>query len=383
MKEELKVFVVDDDPCAQMIACFQLESLNFQVSEFGTGETCLGALNPIIEHHPDIFLLDIEMPGMGGIALCRSIRATGNQHSQIIFISSRNDLDTRLLAYDAGGNDYLIKPYLPEELESKLLLAKQIRNSARELSEQASLAQETAITVRSSLQEMGVVQTFIRASFACQTPTQIATALFKALHAYQLEGLLELRLPAGASRFSSRGSCTALELSILTHTSTLQRLFQFRNRLSINYPHVTLLISNIPLTDPERVERLRDYLATIVENCEIHLQIIAHESARSTQARGIDQALTALTCALQNIDRQQHEYRQGLASIIDEHLRTLETNLHRTGSPDGHKNTLIALTEKMAERVYKLKNLDIDDQLQAVSRCLHEAVEEQARTATP
>lgn len=219
MEQELKVFVVDDDPCAQMVACFQLESLNFHVTEFDTGEACIAALNQTAAQQPDIFLLDVEMPGMGGIALCRTIRATGNAQAQIIFISSRNDLETRLLAYDAGGNDYIIKPYLPEELEHKLLLAKQARIGAGELSKQADYAQQRARTALSINERNGRGQTFMRSSFACQTPTQIAMALFNALHAYhQLEGLLELRGASGNSCFTAQGSCSALELSILTST---------------------------------------------------------------------------------------------------------------------------------------------------------------------
>ncbi len=373
MEQELKVFVVDDDPCAQMVACFQLESLNFHVTEFDTGEACVAALNQTAAQQPDIFLLDVEMPGMGGIALCRTIRAAGNTQAQIIFISSRNDLETRLLAYDAGGNDYIIKPYLPEELEHKLLLAKQARIGARELSKQADVAQQRARTALSSMEEMGVVQTFMRASFACQTPTQIAMALFNALHAYQLEGLLELRSASGNSCFTAQGSCSALELSILTHTRTLQRMFQFHNRLAINYPHVTLLINNLPLTDPKRVERLHDYLAMLIENTEIHLQAMVHEAARLAQAQSISQALKALTLAQKDIDRQQQEYRQNLSSIMDAHLRELEMNLNRTGFMSGQKASLIALTEKMTERIYKLNGLEIGDQLRTVTTQLQDA----------
>lgn len=79
-------------------------------------------------------------------------------------------------------------------------------------------------------------------------------------------------------------------------------MFQFHNRLAINYPHVTLLINNLPLADHKRVERLQNYLAMLIENIKIHLQAMVHEAARLAQTQSISQALKALTLAQQDIE---------------------------------------------------------------------------------
>jgi CheY-like chemotaxis protein len=123
----LRLFVVDDEPLSRMSLNFDLADPAYKVTEFDNGEDCLAAL----DQAPDILLLDVQMPGMDGIAVCRTIRATGNDRVQVIFISGHDDPETRQAAFDAGGNDYLVKPYLPEELDRKLRLAKQALASGR------------------------------------------------------------------------------------------------------------------------------------------------------------------------------------------------------------------------------------------------------------
>lgn len=127
--QPLTIFLVDDEPLSRMSIKFDLDDPAFKVTEFDNGEDCLAALGQA----PDILLLDVQMPGMGGIAVCRAIRAAGNNWVQVIFISGHDDPDTRQAANDAGGNDYLVKPYLPAELDRKLGLARQALDRKRGL----------------------------------------------------------------------------------------------------------------------------------------------------------------------------------------------------------------------------------------------------------
>ncbi|MFA6443213.1 MAG: response regulator, partial [Sterolibacterium sp.] len=147
-----KIFIVDDDPSARMVATFQMEGSDARIREFGDGDSCLAAL----DEGPDIVILDIEMPGTDGIAVCRGIRAAGLAETQIIFVSSHNDLETRLTAYDAGGNDYIIKPYDPEELARKIDVAKRAMEATRSGAMQARMAQQAAFAAMSSMGETGV-----------------------------------------------------------------------------------------------------------------------------------------------------------------------------------------------------------------------------------
>jgi DNA-binding response OmpR family regulator len=76
---------------------------------------------------PDAFLLDLMMPQPDGFKVCRMLRANPNfQKSPIIIVTAMDDMDSRIVAFGAGANDYIVKPFHIEELTAKLkaLLAK-------------------------------------------------------------------------------------------------------------------------------------------------------------------------------------------------------------------------------------------------------------------
>ena len=70
---------------------------------------------------PDAFLLDLMMPDPDGFKVCRMLRANPNFiETPIIIITAMDDTDSRIVAFGAGANDYLVKPFRIEELSSKL-----------------------------------------------------------------------------------------------------------------------------------------------------------------------------------------------------------------------------------------------------------------------
>lgn len=351
-KQTLKVFVVDDDPAARMITSFQLQDPDLLVREFDNGASCLAATEDV----PDIVILDVEMPGADGIAVCRALRASGHAAAQVIFVSAHDDLETRLTAYDAGGNDYIVKPIVPEELARKIEQAKRLLLGAREISGRMDFAQQAAFTAMSSMGEMGVIIEFLRASFNCQTPHELAHALFDALGRYGLHGLLELRDGQGQHCISKQGRCTPLEASILGHMRGLERIFQFRDRVAINYPHTTLLVSDLPLDDPDRIGRLRDHLAVLAEGVEARLLAMASETQRLAQAQSVINAVTELGQTLEDIDAHQENNRIRMIEIAHGHLQALTNAFIHLGLTEQQEEELVALTQASIDRFAQVQD---------------------------
>ena len=110
--------VVDDEVGALTLIGIMLERGGFDVSKVSDAYACLNALRSSI---PDMFILDVMMPGMDGIELCRRIRAfPAFQSTPILILSARGDTDTREMGLDAGANSYLSKPILHHDLITKV-----------------------------------------------------------------------------------------------------------------------------------------------------------------------------------------------------------------------------------------------------------------------
>ena len=110
-----RILVVDDEPQIRRIMRTSLTGAGYEVDDAKSGEE---ALEKVREFRPDLVLLDINMPGMGGLAACRAIRSDLNV--AIIMLTVRNTEASKVEALDAGADDYVTKPFSTPELLARI-----------------------------------------------------------------------------------------------------------------------------------------------------------------------------------------------------------------------------------------------------------------------
>lgn len=109
--------IVDDSKVIRMVARRILEDLNFAIVEAADGQEALNACN---DEMPDAILLDWNMPVMSGIDFLRNLRDSQNGSDPIVvFCSTENDLEHIREAMEAGADEYIMKPFDKEIIESK------------------------------------------------------------------------------------------------------------------------------------------------------------------------------------------------------------------------------------------------------------------------
>lgn len=112
------ILVVDDTPQLRRVMRSSLTSLGYTIYEARNGEEALESFRAA---PPDIILLDVNMPGMNGLETCREIRRTSTV--PIIMLTVRNSERDKVLALDAGADDYVVKPFGMEELLARIRAA--------------------------------------------------------------------------------------------------------------------------------------------------------------------------------------------------------------------------------------------------------------------
>jgi two-component system KDP operon response regulator KdpE len=110
-----RVLIVDDEPQIRRVMTTALAANGYEAYEARTGEEAVQALR---DDNPDLILLDMNMPGMGGMAACREIRAASEV--AIIVLSVRDSEKDKIAALDAGANDYITKPFSVNELMARI-----------------------------------------------------------------------------------------------------------------------------------------------------------------------------------------------------------------------------------------------------------------------
>lgn len=109
-----RVLIVDDDPHIRQVLAFAFAKAGLEVSEAEDGEVALASAT---QQRPDLVVLDINMPRMDGLEVCRRLRAEGDL--PILFLSSRDEEIDRVLGIELGADDYVVKPFSPREVVAR------------------------------------------------------------------------------------------------------------------------------------------------------------------------------------------------------------------------------------------------------------------------
>jgi len=119
------VYIVEDEPDIRETLSYNLSQEGFKVSEFSDAETCL---NKIHKKKPDLLILDLMLPGMSGLDLCKEIRADKTlKNLAVIMLTAKGEEVDRIIGFELGADDYVTKPFSVRELilRVKVILKKQ------------------------------------------------------------------------------------------------------------------------------------------------------------------------------------------------------------------------------------------------------------------
>src|SRR5258708_15600102 len=110
------ILIVDDDPRITDLLRRVLAYEGYSVTTATTGQE---ALNRMLEHPPDLIILDIMLPGLNGLEVTQRLREAGDS-IPILMLTARDTVADRVQGLETGADDYLVKPFAPEELVARV-----------------------------------------------------------------------------------------------------------------------------------------------------------------------------------------------------------------------------------------------------------------------
>lgn len=308
-QDAFKVCVIEDDVTERLLLRAGL-SKAYDVSLYESAELFLDCYDD--EAAPDLFLLDVGLPGMDGYELCRQLRADRRfDQTHVVFISAHEDLEHILAGYDAGGEDYIVKPVDLAELKRKIENLRRIARQQQDLQKQAENSGQMVQMLLASLSENSVLIDYLRALCACHDYVSTANAVIGLLDTLQLNGAVQVRSGSYESTFSKAGENWPLEVAVVNHVRQLGRFFQFKQRVAYNFENCTLVVTNMPVDDDEKHDRLLDVLSVAAEcaNDKITSLCAMQDSTtwRSVNKIAIDQVTAAMNKFTSQHDLARYE----------------------------------------------------------------------------
>jgi FixJ family two-component response regulator len=365
--KQYEICIVDDDELCRVVYSLALIEAGFSPVEYASGDDFLSAYANG-GRKLDLLLLDIEMSGLDGHEVCRRLQSSGYVDVPVIFISAHDDLDSRLASYDAGGSDFIAKPFLPEELLYKVKSALKTRSHLTELEQEKAAAEEMSTLALTSVDEMGSIQKFLRGLLACRTLETLGGLVISSLAPYGCNSIVRLRAGQEVRTITAYGEATPLEHSILDHASDMERLFQFSTRMVVNYTHLSILVTNMPIADEALAGRIRDYAAVVADAADVAVESIAMRLEAVARAREMQ---TLAGISRESLDtlrsqylHQQKQTRQELDGMAD----GVENMYYKLGLSQNQELLISDIVRSSVARVVELfdAGVQFDDQFEHI-----------------
>lgn len=287
MNKDFLIFIVEDDKTMRLLLEDELGE-RYRVETFASGEACLERLTSA---QPNLFLIDVGLPGINGYDLCKNFRQQAAlAHTPVLFISNYDRLEDMVAGYDAGGDDYIVKPFNVAILARKVESLLRVEHTQQTAIDQARSADELASMALANLDEYAVLIRFLRSLNDCDHPRTLTRLLFELLGKYALDGTIQIRLHGLEWTVSPEGDNRPLEVAIMQHVRDMDRIFEFKMRAAFNFESITILVNNMPTQDPELCGRIRDDVLIAAECANAKLQAIL-AAAENTRAKSTATAL--------------------------------------------------------------------------------------------
>lgn len=359
---KFKVLVVDDDPIITELMVSVLNQ-DFEANSVNNGKD---ALRTVAADIPDLILLDIDMPGMDGYSVCLHLKGAPETASiPVIFVSAHDTLEERLNAYDSGGEDFIIKPFEPDEMIKKVRVAIKNRTAREQLKEEKDQAMQMAMSVMANLGETGVVLGFLRNCFSCENYSNLARLAIDTMRQYDLECQIQIRTRKESLTLTKDGTASGLEASVFEKMLGMGRIFQFKTRMIINFDHVSLLVVNMPQENDELSGRIRDNAALVAEGAEASANALA--LAEETREKSVLLGNVARkTRDAVEILKEQYQGQKVEAQMVLHRLEEdVEKVFYRLGLTEPQEEIMRETVRGAALRAIRLydKGIDLDHHL--------------------
>jgi hypothetical protein len=190
--------------------------------------------------------------------------------------------------------------------------------------EQMAYAQNVAFTSMSAMGELGVVMQFLSKSFGCDNIQAVAALALESLRQYELEGAVYLIWEGDSlARSTTGGGLPEDQRTLIEQRRTLGRILEIDRNMVVNFDHVTVLTTNLPEDDPQRLGRIRDNIATLAEGIESRIQGLLLEHDNTLKQQGIRYATWEIRDSVKNLDTRQladmAQTRDLINKVIDEY----------------------------------------------------------------
>ncbi len=371
ISQKPKILVVDDSPDDIRLLINTLRE-QYTTSAATNADDALKLLEESAK--PDIILLDINMPGTKGYAACKTIKQSPYLADiDVIFLSSNDSTQEVLDGFNAGASDYLVKPYAPEILLSKIKQCLTVRETKTRLAEAAKIAETIALNAMTDTGDLGTLMNFLRNSFNRHDLPGLAKEACATLQQFNLNACLRIYVDETICELSTEGEPSEIEKSVMLRLAdSPEPIITMGNRLMLIKPHAVILIKNLP-TDPDRAARIKAHLMILLEGIVTKSCYIQdHSRVDALLNDNLNKVSRQAEAALIDMQSQQEAHKKRFIDIMENMVHRVEESFFPLGLTDNQEDQLLnIMSEAVSTALDHLQTgLEMDNKVREIIRSL-------------
>ena len=375
MDKKALIHCVDDEPVNLAI----MQELLQDRYALTTADSSEGCLRQVEIRTPDLILLDVNMPDTDGLETCKRLKQDPETADiPIIFVSALTSQEELMAGYEAGGDDYITKPFSEEILQKKIEVVLASQRRKQELRQMSNQAFAALISNLGTTGELGVLVDFLHRCQSARSVGELVKNLFDCLGEFELDSSL-LVLDGNRSRvWFSDNIDRPMERQILESLRGQDRVLGFGTRLAVNTEHATVLVRNLP-DDSAAVERLRDLLTMLLEGLDARIKAIRSQALLDRRREALSHALDASRDSLSRFAALHRRQKSRSKEILESMHSKLEKKLEKLELTASQRASLLGIATRASAQLETLcgEGEDLDSIVLEVIEDLDRALQDQ------
>lgn len=345
-----RILIVDDEPFNREILR-DILTPDFEVALAKSGSECI---EMVPNFKPELILLDVSMPGMSGYDVCRELKSNHEtKEIQITFVSALDTLADRLAGYEAGGDDYVTKPFQGKELLRKVNVALSNKAKTDGLKADMEFAKRVANNALASTNEIGRVLQFLNATFHCHELQSLSQLVIDTIASFGYRSTVQIRSGEEEINNSSDGHVNPLEVTVMNRISTEDQCIDIGPRTIINMDCISILVKGVSHTDREEYEKLKENMMVIAEGAEVRINTLRAQADLMNQA-GLLQAIRHAQDTLTFMSENKEKIKRQLPIVMDKLHSNLTLSVESLGLSQDQAQILFSLIRDTRREVLAL-----------------------------
>ncbi|MCB1791303.1 MAG: response regulator [Gammaproteobacteria bacterium] len=359
MSAAADILAIDDDKISHRMIQRALSPFGHSLRPAYSGEEGLAAA---LENPPDLILLDVEMPGMNGYDVCTQLRDNeATRDVPVIFLSSHSSLRERMQGYEVGADDYLVKPFEPENLVARVSVLQRFKDQRAELMYRYRAAKETATIAMAGTGELSMAVQFLERSHTLESIEDLANALFEVTRNLDLNCCLFMCIEGDENWFADGEGIRPLEKELVQMSDRNQRFVDFGARTIINYQYLTLLVRNMPVHDMQRYGRTKDLLPLLLSAVDTRVGNLNAQRAMLRQSQELLGAFGRIRSSFYYFARNLIHSQDQSNRLLRDMLQELNQDFLRMGLEEDQEAYVLDRIDSAIEEA--IEKIDASDAL--------------------